>query len=193
MTLEDNWSIQEMPPPRREFAGRLFFMNQEIPILVVVDDLIFASMILETARRLGVAVEAVKIEDLGARVRQGPVRSVIIDLNHRSGAAIEAVRALKAESSWRGIVCGFVRAPPSATRSLRARRSLETFLGSSRGSPAGAASVRRSRNSPRGKLRALCSRGAFGYNSEARSNTGHEFAPEEHEPQLILRSRGSLH
>ena len=108
MTLEDNWSIQEMPPPRREFAGRLFFMNQEIPILVVVDDLLFASMILETARRLGVAVEAVKIEDLGARVRQGPVRSVIIDLNHRSGAAIEAVRALKAESSWRGIVCGFV-------------------------------------------------------------------------------------
>ena len=108
MTLEDNWSIQEMPPPRREFAGRLFFMNQEIPILVVVDDLIFASMILETARRLGVAVEAVKIEDLGARVRQGPVRSVIIDLNHRSGAAIEAVRALKADSPGRGTVCGFV-------------------------------------------------------------------------------------
>src|SRR5437867_8485587 len=164
MTLEDNWSIHEMPPPRREFAGRLFFMNQEIPILVVVDDLIFASMILETARRLGVAVEAVKIEDLGARVRQGPVRSVIIDLNHRSGAAIEAVRALKAESSWRGIVCGFVshvqstssrqRAPPSATRSLRARRSLETFLGSSRRSPARAAGVRRSPYSPRGKLRA---------------------------------------
>jgi DNA-binding NarL/FixJ family response regulator len=79
-----------------------------IPILVVVDDLIFASKISETARRLEISVEAVRIEDLAARVRQGPVRAVIIDLNHPSGAAIEAVRALKAGASWRGTVCGFV-------------------------------------------------------------------------------------
>ena len=83
-------------------------MNQEIPILVVVDDLLFASKISETARRLGLAVEAVKIEDLRGRVRRGAARAVIIDLNHRSGAAIEAVRALKADSPGRGTVCGFV-------------------------------------------------------------------------------------
>lgn len=102
------------PPVQRGSSLYLAVLNRfmkeadKIPILVVVDDLFFASKISETAGRLGIAFEATKIEDLGTRVRQGRPRAVIIDLNHRSGAAILAVRALKAETSWRGTVCGFV-------------------------------------------------------------------------------------
>ncbi|PYV12935.1 MAG: hypothetical protein DMG21_22340 [Acidobacteria bacterium] len=83
-------------------------LSSPLPILVVVDDLLFASKISETARRLGIAVGSATIEDLGARLEATQPKAVIIDLNHRSGRAVEAVLTLKANPAWRGTICGFV-------------------------------------------------------------------------------------
>jgi CheY-like chemotaxis protein len=65
-------------------------------VLAVVDDLFFLSKIQQTARPLGVTVEAVEPRELAARVASRAPGGVLVDLNHRSGAAVEAVRALKA-------------------------------------------------------------------------------------------------
>lgn len=78
------------------------------PILVVVDDLIFASKISETAKRIGIAIESTTMDALGARLDEIRPHAVIMDLNHRSGRAVEAVRALKMNRFWHGMVCGFV-------------------------------------------------------------------------------------
>ena len=74
-------------------------MNE--PILAVVEDLIFLSKIQQTARQIGVSVEPVEISKLAGRLQQGSSHAVILDLNHRSGRALETARAIKssAESS----------------------------------------------------------------------------------------------
>jgi DNA-binding NarL/FixJ family response regulator len=82
--------------------------SAEAPILIIVDDLLFASKISETASRLRVAVEAASMDRLRSRLGEIRPNAVIIDLNHRSGRAVEAVRALKADRAWSGTVCGFV-------------------------------------------------------------------------------------
>jgi CheY-like chemotaxis protein len=82
--------------------------SAETPILIVVDDLVFATKISETARRLGIPVESASIDALRTRLDETRPKTVIIDLNHRSGRAVETVRALKADPAWQGIVCGFV-------------------------------------------------------------------------------------
>lgn len=77
-------------------------------ILVAVDDLIFLSKIQQTARLVGVAVEAVDPGKLTERAAAEGVRGVILDLNHRSGAALEALRALKAGPATKHLpVLGF--------------------------------------------------------------------------------------
>jgi CheY-like chemotaxis protein len=65
-------------------------------ILAVVDDLFFLSKIRQTAQALGVTIETVSPAELAARVAERAPGGVLVDLNHRSGAAVEAVRALKA-------------------------------------------------------------------------------------------------
>jgi DNA-binding NarL/FixJ family response regulator len=79
------------------------------PILAVVEDLIFLSKIQQTARQIGVEVEPVEISKLTERLQQTPSCAVILDLNHRSGRAIETARAVKsgAESS-KVLVVGFL-------------------------------------------------------------------------------------
>jgi CheY-like chemotaxis protein len=78
-------------------------------ILVAVDDLFFLAKIRETARLVGVPVESVDPKRLPERLAQAPARAVMLDLNHRSGAAVEAVRALKADpATTRVPVLGFV-------------------------------------------------------------------------------------
>lgn len=65
-------------------------------ILAVVDDLFFLTKIERTAQQLGVPVEPVdpsKVEERAARLS---VRAVILDLNHRSGLAVEVLRKFKA-------------------------------------------------------------------------------------------------
>ena len=66
-------------------------------ILAIVDDLFFLSKIQQTAKLVGVAVEAVAPGKLAERVAQVPVRALILDLNHRSGLALETLRAIKAD------------------------------------------------------------------------------------------------
>jgi CheY-like chemotaxis protein len=69
------------------------------PILVVVEDLIFLSKIQHTAQELGVAVEPVPLAQLPERLSRSPSAAVILDLNYRSGNAVEAVRTLKANAA----------------------------------------------------------------------------------------------
>lgn len=65
------------------------------PILAVVEDLIFLSKIQQTAQQIGVEVEPVEISKLADRLQQSSSRAVILDLNHRSGRALETARAVK--------------------------------------------------------------------------------------------------
>jgi len=78
-------------------------------ILVAVEDLIFLAKIQQTAKLLGIAVEALAPANLEARAAEGSVRAVILDLNHRSGQALETLRALKANVQTSSIpVIGFL-------------------------------------------------------------------------------------
>ncbi len=78
-------------------------------ILAVVDDLIFLSKIQQTAQLLRVPVEPVDPKNLQERAAQTNPRAVILDLNHRSGAAVAILRALKADPLTSGTpVVGFV-------------------------------------------------------------------------------------
>lgn len=78
-------------------------------ILVTVEDLIFLAKIRQTAKLLGIAVEVVAPAKLEARVTEGSVRAVILDLNHRSGQALDVVHALKSNSETSGVpVIGFL-------------------------------------------------------------------------------------
>ncbi len=78
-------------------------------ILAAVEDLIFLSKILETAQRLGVRVEPVDLKDLKERALRSAARAVILDLNHRSGSALEVLQSFKADPSTSRLpVVGFV-------------------------------------------------------------------------------------
>ncbi len=78
-------------------------------LLAVVDDLFFLAKIQETARRVGVQVEQIDPRKAQARASQSPVGAVLLDLNHRSGAALEVVKSLKGDASTRHFpVIGFV-------------------------------------------------------------------------------------
>jgi len=78
-------------------------------ILVVVDDLIFLAKIQQTAKLLGVAVESADPDKLAARLAESSVRAVILDLNHRSGSALEILHALKSNAATSGVpVTGFL-------------------------------------------------------------------------------------
>ncbi|MGH9470460.1 MAG: hypothetical protein ACRD1N_08980 [Terriglobia bacterium] len=66
-------------------------------ILVVVEDLFFFSRIQQTAQQLGVSIEPAPPEKLLERLRQGPARAIFVDLNHRSGLALDSIRELKSE------------------------------------------------------------------------------------------------
>ncbi len=78
-------------------------------ILAVVEDLLFLSKIRETARRVGVSVESVEAAATQERLSRSPVQAVIVDLNHRSGAALDLLRAIKADPSSSAVkTLGFV-------------------------------------------------------------------------------------
>ncbi len=78
-------------------------------ILAVVEDLIFLSKIQQTAKLLGVPVETVGPGKLLERLAHGSIQGVILDLNHRSGTAVDILRALKANPSTSHLpVVGFV-------------------------------------------------------------------------------------
>jgi DNA-binding NarL/FixJ family response regulator len=66
--------------------------------LAIVDDPFFLSKIQQTAKLLGLRVEVVSPGKLAERAAQIPVCGVILDLNHRSGSALDTLRAIKAEA-----------------------------------------------------------------------------------------------
>lgn len=68
-------------------------------ILAMVDDLFFLSKIQQTAKLVGVTVEAIAPGKLAEPAAQVPVRALILDLNHRSGSALETLRAIKADAN----------------------------------------------------------------------------------------------
>jgi CheY-like chemotaxis protein len=78
-------------------------------ILAVVDDLFFLSKIQQTAQHLGVAVKSARPADLPDLAVQDVPSALILDLNHRSGKAVEVLRALKSDLRTKEIaVIGFV-------------------------------------------------------------------------------------
>jgi len=78
-------------------------------ILAMVDDLLFLSRIQETAKHLGVVVKAAQPEGLPELAVEAAPTALIIDLNHRSGKALEILRAIKAEAKTENIpAVGFV-------------------------------------------------------------------------------------
>lgn len=66
-----------------------------MPILIVVEDLIFLSKIQQTAKLVDVAIEVVAPGALAERLTQGPVPAILCDLNYRQGLALDAIRRLK--------------------------------------------------------------------------------------------------
>jgi CheY-like chemotaxis protein len=80
-----------------------------IMIIVGVEDLLFLSRIRQTAQMLGIPIEVVDPIKAQARARTPSVSAVILDLNHRAGAAVELVRALKTHPATQGIpITGFL-------------------------------------------------------------------------------------
>jgi CheY-like chemotaxis protein len=78
-------------------------------ILAVVDDLLFLSKIQQTAQHVGVAVKSARPADLRKLAMGDVPNAFIIDLNHRSGKALEVLRIPKSDFKTRGIkVIGFV-------------------------------------------------------------------------------------
>ena len=78
-------------------------------ILAVVDDLLFLSKIQQTAQHVGVAVKSARPADLPELAMEDVPNALILDLNHRSGKAVEVLRALKSDLKTKDIaVIGFV-------------------------------------------------------------------------------------
>ena len=78
-------------------------------ILTVVEDLLFLSKIQETGKALSVTIGPAGIADAASRLREGSARGLLIDLNHRSGRAVELIERLKSDTATAGItVVGFV-------------------------------------------------------------------------------------
>ncbi len=72
-------------------------------ILAVVDDIFFLAKIQQTARRLGVAVEAATPDALQDRVASDGPSAILLDLNHHSGRSIEVLQSLKNDPATRAI------------------------------------------------------------------------------------------
>ncbi len=78
-------------------------------VLAVVDDLLFLSKIQQTALHLGATVKAAAPADVFSLVIEEPPDALILDLNHRSGRALEVLRALKSDAKTKGLaIIGFV-------------------------------------------------------------------------------------
>jgi DNA-binding NarL/FixJ family response regulator len=78
-------------------------------ILAAVEDLIFLSKIQQTARLAGVEIEVVAPRQVHARLSDPSVRAAIFDLNHRSGSAVDVIRAVKSDGATRQVlIVGFL-------------------------------------------------------------------------------------
>lgn len=72
-------------------------------LLAVVEDIFFLAKIQQTARQLGVVVEAVTPDALQGRVASGGASAILLDLNHRSGKAIVVLESIKNDPATRHV------------------------------------------------------------------------------------------
>ena len=78
-------------------------------ILAIVEDLFFLAKIREAARQSGIELEVARPETLPEKLAQLQFPAVILDLNHRSGRAIEAIQAIKENTQTQHVpVLGFL-------------------------------------------------------------------------------------
>jgi CheY-like chemotaxis protein len=86
-------------------GGERLAQGADVParILAVVDDIFFLAKIQQTARQLGVTVEPLSPDALGASLAENGARGILLDLNHRSGKAIAALEGLKDVPATRSI------------------------------------------------------------------------------------------
>jgi len=82
-------------------------------VLLVVDDLFFLAKIQQTAKLTGVSVQGVPPAKLQESLAQGGsrgvIRGIVVDLNHRSGSAVDLIRGLKDDPSTATLlVIGFL-------------------------------------------------------------------------------------
>jgi DNA-binding NarL/FixJ family response regulator len=78
-------------------------------ILTAVEDLIFLSKIRQTARLAGVEIEVVDPQQVRDRLSDSSVRALILDLNHRSGSAVDVIRSLKSDGATSHVrIVGFL-------------------------------------------------------------------------------------
>ncbi|HUZ47090.1 MAG TPA: response regulator [Terriglobia bacterium] len=68
-------------------------------ILAVVDDLFFLAKIQQTARQLNVALETAAPDAVVNSLAAGGASAILLDLNHRSGAAMDVLKALKGDAT----------------------------------------------------------------------------------------------
>ncbi|MGH9406659.1 MAG: response regulator [Terriglobia bacterium] len=80
-----------------------------MPILAIVEDLIFLSKIQQTASLTNTRVEVIQPRELAERLSRGAPSAVICDLNYRAGLGLETVRAMKANPAFLAVpVIGFL-------------------------------------------------------------------------------------
>jgi CheY-like chemotaxis protein len=72
-------------------------------ILAVVEDIFFLAKIQQTARKLGITVESVAPDALQNSPAGNGAGAVLLDLNHRSGKAISALKGLKTDPAMRSV------------------------------------------------------------------------------------------
>jgi len=78
-------------------------------MLALVDDLLFLSKIQQTAQHLGLTVKSAGPAELPNLPGDELPSALILDLNHRSGKALEVLRTLKSDSKTKDIaIIGFV-------------------------------------------------------------------------------------
>lgn len=84
--------------------------SSDMPILVMVEDLIFLSKIQQTAKLAGVVLENITPPNVVERLSAGePASALICDLNYPGGLAIASIREIKQRLDLRPIpVIGFV-------------------------------------------------------------------------------------
>ncbi len=78
-------------------------------VLAMVDDLFFLAQIQEAAKQAGVSVRTCAPGEICEAAKCEAVPIIILDLNHRSGAALDALRALKSDPALSHLrVTGFL-------------------------------------------------------------------------------------
>lgn len=78
-------------------------------ILAIVDDLFFLAKIREAGKQQGMELEVARPEEASEKLLRASYAIVVLDLNHRSGRAIGALQAIKANPLAQNIpVLGFL-------------------------------------------------------------------------------------